>query len=115
MPLDFVLEADVPDADIITAWRVVVGNLASGRTYHVTFNPPKVAGKDDVTGEDHPARDDKEETVRNALRSTTLRPNRWWILPASGRPLGMQGPWSARWRASAAWDDITARVFEAWK
>jgi len=43
-------------------------HLASGRTYHVIFNPPKVAGKDDVTGEDLVQRDDdKEETVKKRL------------------------------------------------
>ncbi len=42
--------------------------MASGRTYHVLFNPPKVTGKDDVTGEDLIQReDDKEETVKNRL------------------------------------------------
>jgi adenylate kinase len=44
-------------------------HVASGRTYHVVFNPPKVAGKDDVTGEDLIQRDDdKEETVRKRLQ-----------------------------------------------
>jgi adenylate kinase len=43
-------------------------HLASGRTYHVKFNPPKVEGKDDVTGEDLVQRDDdKEETVKKRL------------------------------------------------
>lgn len=66
--LDFVLEIDVPDAAIIerTTGRWV--HQPSGRTYHVTYNPPKVAGKDDVTGEDLIQRvDDQEATVRNRL------------------------------------------------
>ena len=68
VPLDFVLEIDVPDQDIIDRMAGRRVHLASGRTYHVTYNPPKVAGKDDVTGEDLIQRDDdKEETVRHRL------------------------------------------------
>ncbi|MDR1889495.1 MAG: adenylate kinase [Zoogloeaceae bacterium] len=66
--LDFVLEVDVPDADIIERMAGRRVHLASGRAYHVKFNPPEVAGKDDVTGEDLVQRaDDKEETVKNRL------------------------------------------------
>ena len=66
--IDYVVEIDVPDDDIIgrmTGRRV---HPASGRTYHVKFNPPKVAGKDDVTGEPLVQRDDdREETVKKRL------------------------------------------------
>ena len=66
--LDFVLEVDVPDADIIERMAGRRVHLASGRTYHVKFNPPRVSGKDDVTGETLVQRDDdKEETVRKRL------------------------------------------------
>lgn len=66
--IDFVLEIDVPDSDIISRMSGRRVHVASGRTYHVTFNPPKVAGKDDETGEDLIQRDDdKEETVRHRL------------------------------------------------
>ena len=66
--IDFVLEIDVPDSSIIDRMSGRRVHVASGRTYHVTFNPPKVAGKDDVTGEDLIQRDDdKEETVRKRL------------------------------------------------
>ncbi|GHT90566.1 adenylate kinase [Betaproteobacteria bacterium] len=66
--LDFVLEVDVPDADIIERMAGRRVHLASGRTYHVKFNPPRTAGKDDVTGEDLVQRDDdKEETVKKRL------------------------------------------------
>ena len=68
VPLGIVLEIDVPDQDIIDRMAGRRVHLASGRTYHVTYNPPKVAGKDDVTGEDLIQRDDdKEETVRHRL------------------------------------------------
>ncbi len=66
--IDYVLEIDVPDSAIIERMSGRRAHVASGRTYHVKFNPPKVPGKDDVTGEDLIQRDDdKEETVRNRL------------------------------------------------
>ncbi|MFI4923128.1 MAG: nucleoside monophosphate kinase, partial [Burkholderiales bacterium] len=66
--LDCVLEIDVPDKEIIRRLSGRRVHPASGRTYHVTFNPPKVAGKDDVTGEELVQReDDKEETVKKRL------------------------------------------------
>jgi adenylate kinase len=66
--IDYVLEIDVPDAAIVERMSGRRAHLPSGRTYHVKFNPPKVAGKDDVTGEDLVQRDDdKEETVKKRL------------------------------------------------
>ena len=66
--IDFVLEIDVPAEDIIPRMSGRRAHLASGRTYHVKFNPPKVEGKDDVTGEPLVQRDDdREETVRKRL------------------------------------------------
>lgn len=66
--IDYVVEIDVPDEEIIKRMSGRRMHLASGRTYHVIFNPPKVAGKDDVTGEDLVQRDDdKEETVMKRL------------------------------------------------
>lgn len=66
--LDLVLEIDVPDEEIIKRMSGRRVHTASGRTYHVVFNPPKIAGKDDATGEDLIQReDDKEETVRKRL------------------------------------------------
>jgi adenylate kinase len=66
--LDYVLEIDVPDEEIITRMSGRRVHPASGRTYHVKFNPPKAEGKDDVTGEALVQRDDdKEATVRNRL------------------------------------------------
>jgi adenylate kinase len=68
VPLDFVLEIDVPDEEIITRMSGRRVHPASGRTYHVKFNPPKIEGKDDVTGEPLIQRDDdREETVRKRL------------------------------------------------
>lgn len=67
--LDYVLEIDVPFDAIIERMSGRRSHPASGRTYHVKFNPPKVEGKDDVTGEDLIQReDDKEETVKKRLQ-----------------------------------------------
>ena len=66
--IDYVLEIDVPDEAIIERMSGRRVHPASGRTYHVKFNPPKVAGKDDLTGEELIQRDDdKEETVKKRL------------------------------------------------
>jgi len=69
VPIDYVLEIDVPFDAIIDRMGGRRVHPASGRTYHIKYNPPKVAGKDDVTGEDLIQRDDdKEETVRKRLQ-----------------------------------------------
>jgi adenylate kinase len=66
--IDYVVEIDVKDDEIIKRMSGRRAHLASGRTYHVIFNPPKVTGKDDVTGEDLVQRpDDAEETVIKRL------------------------------------------------
>jgi len=68
IPVDAVVEIDVEDDEIIRRMSGRRVHLASGRTYHVVFNPPKVEGKDDVTGEPLIQRDDdQEETVRKRL------------------------------------------------
>jgi len=67
--IDAVVEIDVPDEEIIQRMSGRRVHLPSGRTYHVVFNPPKVEGKDDVTGEDLIQRDDdREDTVKERLR-----------------------------------------------
>jgi adenylate kinase len=68
IPVDAVVEIDVEDDEIIRRMGGRRVHLASGRTYHIVFNPPKVEGKDDVTGEALIQRDDdQEETVRKRL------------------------------------------------
>ncbi|KIF80477.1 adenylate kinase [Noviherbaspirillum autotrophicum] len=67
--IDYVLEIDVPDEAIIERMSGRRVHQPSGRTYHVKFNPPKVAGRDDVTGEELIQRDDdQEETVKKRLK-----------------------------------------------
>src|SRR3569833_1442115 len=68
VPIDHVLEIEVPDAAIVERMRGRWVHLASGRTYHTKYNPPRVPGKDDVTGEDLVQRvDDREDTVKHRL------------------------------------------------
>jgi adenylate kinase len=66
--VDYVVEIDVPDQDIVSRMSGRRVHVASGRTYHVVFNPPKVAGQDDATGEALIQRDDdREEVVQKRL------------------------------------------------
>ena len=68
VPIDVVLEIDVPDDEIVRRLSGRRVHLDSGRVYHVEFNPPAEEGKDDVTGEALVQRDDdKEATVRKRL------------------------------------------------
>ncbi len=67
--IDAVVEIEVPDDKIVKRMSGRRVHLASGRTYHIVYNPPKVEGKDDVTGEPLVIRpDDREETVRARLK-----------------------------------------------
>ena len=68
VPIEAVVDIDVPDGEIIKRMGGRRVHLASGRTYHIVFNPPKEEGKDDETGEPLIQRDDdKEETVHKRL------------------------------------------------
>jgi adenylate kinase len=113
--LDYVLEIDVPDSAIIERMSGRRVHVASGRTYHVRFNPPKVPGVDDVTGEPLIQRvDDEEETVRKrlAVYAAQTRPlveyySRW---AASGDP---DAPAYRKISGTGSVDDITARALAA--
>ena len=85
--IDYVLEIDVADQDIIARMGGRRVHAPSGRTYHVKFNPPKAEGRDDVTGEPLILReDDREETVRKRLD----------VYRAQTRPLiDYYGKWAA--------------------
>ena len=91
--IDYVLEIDVPAADIVVRMSGRRAHLTSGRTYHINFNPPKVEGKDDVTGEPLVQRDDdREETVKKRLD----------VYQAQTRPLiEFYGRWAAASPAAA--------------
>src|SRR4051812_6644238 len=113
--IDYVLEIDVPDDEIIQRMSGRRVHPASGRTYHVKFNPPRVEGKDDTTGEPLIQRDDdREETVKKRLD----------VYRAQTRPLvDYYGRWAASKEAHApkvrkisglgSVDAITQRVFAA--
>jgi adenylate kinase len=113
--LDYVLEIDVPFEAIIERMSGRRSHAPSGRTYHVKFNPPKVEGVDDVTGEALIQRDDdKEETVKKRLD----------VYNAQTRPLvNYYASWAKadptaapKYRAisgTGGVDEITARAFEA--
>ena len=113
--LDYVLEIDVPDSAIVERMSGRRVHVASGRTYHVRFNPPKTPGVDDVTGEPLIQRvDDEEETVRKrlAVYASQTRPlveyyARW---AASGDP---QAPVYRKISGTGDVDEITARAFAA--
>ena len=113
--LDYVLEIDVPFDAIIERMSGRRSHPASGRTYHVKFNPPMVEGVDDVTGEPLVQRDDdKEETVKKRLE----------VYSAQTRPLvDYYSQWAATGDAAApkyrrieglgSVDDITRRALTA--
>lgn len=117
VPVDFVLEIDVPAEEIIKRISGRRVHEASGRVYHIEYNPPKVAGKDDVTGEDLVQRDDdKEDTVRKRLD----------VYQAQTRPLvDYYGNWAKTGDATAPKyrkisgvglvDEIRGRILDALK
>ena len=113
--LDYVLEIDVPDELIVERMSGRRVHVASGRTYHVRFNPPKVDGRDDLTGDELIQRvDDLEETVKNRLEvyKQQTRPlidyyGRW---AASGEP---GAPAYRKISGVGSVDEITDRALAA--
>ena len=113
--IDYVVDISVPDEEIIKRMSGRRVHLPSGRTYHIVFNPPKVEGKDDVTGEPLIQRDDdKEETVKKRLE----------VYHAQTEPLvGFYKEWEASGDANApkyiriegvgTVDEIKNRIFDA--
>ena len=113
--LDMVMEIDVPDEVIIERMAGRRVHVASGRTYHVRYNPPKVEGRDDVTGEALIQRDDdREGTVRKRLqvyhRQTQPLVEFYKTWAASGDP---QAPRHARIDGTGTVEAITERAFAA--
>jgi len=115
--IDFVLEIDVPDSEIIDRMSGRRVHPASGRTYHVRFNPPKSPDRDDLTGEPLVQRDDdREETVRKRLSVYHLQTRplidyyRAW--ESTGDPAA---PAYRRISGLGNVEDIAARAFDALK
>jgi adenylate kinase len=117
VPIDYVLEIDVPFDAIIDRMSGRRVHPASGRTYHVTFNPPKVEGKDDVTDEALIQRDDdKEDTVRKRLQvyNDQTRPlveyySSWAM--QSNTTDKVKAPAYRKVSGTGNVDDITASIF----
>jgi adenylate kinase len=113
--LDYVLEIDVPFDAIIERMSGRRSHPASGRTYHVKFNPPKVANIDDVTGEPLVQRaDDQEDTVKNRLTvySAQTRPLvDYYANWAKSDPVA--APKYCAISGTGGVDEITARAFAA--
>ena len=113
--IDYVLEIDVPDSDIIDRMSGRRVHVASGRTYHVRFNPPKVEGRDDVTGEPLIQRDDdREDTVRKRLEvyhaQTRALVEYYSKLAAAGQP---GAPKYRRISGVGPVEEIRSRAFDA--
>jgi adenylate kinase len=113
--MDFVVEIAVGDEEILRRMSGRRVHLPSGRTYHVVFNPPKVAGKDDVTGESLVQRpDDKEETIRHRIATyhEQTRPvvAYYTALRAKGDP---RAPRHARINGNGAVEQVRERMFAA--
>jgi adenylate kinase len=113
--IDYVLEIDVPDSEIILRMSGRRVHPASGRNYHVKFNPPKAEGRDDATGEMLVQRDDdREETVKKRLEvyRAQTRPlvdyyGKW---AASGDP---RAPKYRKIQGIGAVEEISRRAFAA--
>jgi len=115
MALDHVLEIDVPEADIVLRMSGRRVHPASGRTYHVKFNPPRIEGRDDATGEPLILRDDdREETVRKRLevyrRQTRPLVDYYTRWAASG---DARAPRTHRISGLGSVEEIRARAFAA--
>ena len=113
--LDYVLEIDVPEAEIVARMSGRRVHPASGRSYHVKFNPPKVEGRDDVTGEPLLLReDDREDTVRRRLevyrRQTQPLVDYYTRWEASGDP---RAPRYRRISGHGGVEEIRDRAFAA--
>jgi adenylate kinase len=117
VPIDYVLEIDIPFDAIIDRMSGRRVHPASGRTYHVTFNPPKVEGQDDVTCEALIQRDDdKEETVRKRLQvyNDQTRPlvdyYSTWATQSNAADK-VKAPAYRKVSGTGSVDDITASIF----
>ena len=117
IPIDFVLEIAVPDEEIVTRMSGRRVDPVSGRTYHIKYNPPKVEGKDDITGDPLIQRDDDKEEV--VLKSLSVYHAQTEALVKFYGDLAASGDDSApKYRSISGLgsiEEIKNRVFEALK
>jgi len=112
--IDYVLEIDVPDGDIVARMSGRRVHMASGRTYHLNFNPPRVEGIDDVTGEPLIQRDDDQEATvlkRLEIYHAQTQPlieyyNRW------AAAAGARAPKCRKISGQGTVEEIRGRAFE---
>ena len=117
IPIDFVLEISVPDEEIVTRMSGRRVDPVSGRTYHIKYNPPKVEGKDDITGDPLIQRDDDKEEV--VLKRLSVYHAQTEALVTCYGDLAASGDASApKYRSISGLgtiEEIKNRVFEALK
>ena len=113
VPIDFVLEIAVPDAEIVERMSGRRIHPASGRSYHIKYNPPKVEGKDDVTGEPLVQRDDDKEEV--VMKRLAVYHQQTEALVKFYSDLAKSGPQYRAISGIGSIDTIRERVFEALK
>ncbi|ARP86220.1 adenylate kinase [Bordetella genomosp. 9] len=112
--LDYVVEIEVPEEDIIERMSGRRVHPASGRSYHVRFNPPRAEGKDDVTGEPLVQRDDdREETVRHRLSVYREQTRPLVDYYANWAKSDSQAPRYRKISGVGAVDEIRTRLFDA--
>lgn len=113
--IDYVVDVDVADEEIVKRMSGRRVHVASGRTYHVVFNPPKVAGKDDVTGEELVQRaDDTEETVKKRLQVYHEQTKPLWDYYSKWEKSGEKNaPHCVRVAGVGSVDSIRDNVFKA--
>jgi adenylate kinase len=109
VPIEAVVDIDVPDEEIIKRMSGRRVHLASGRTYHIVFNPPKEEGKDDETGEP------LIKPCANGWMFITLRPSPWLAIIRIGKnPVNPQLPNISVLAASARWTRFAIRYTQPW-
>jgi adenylate kinase len=108
---DLLLEIEVPDTEIVERVSGRRVHLASGRTYHVQFNPPKTPGRDDVTGDPLIQReDDREEVLRKRLQ---VYHSQTRAVVDYFRAAGDSGPAHRKVDGVGGVDEVRQRVFDA--
>ncbi len=114
--VDYVVEIDVPDEEIIKRLSGRRVHPGSGRTYHIIYNPPKAEGKDDVTGEDLVHRvDDQEDTVKKRLQVYMDQTSPLVAFYSDWHQASDEAPAYIKVLGTGSVEDIKGRIFDALK